>query len=83
MNDNFGKYWQSSSMNHTIMVSIIEPGYTYDGKTFIEKDEGYNHWKYTATWIGGVYQSIEEFKENLDYIKDIYNIYLKHYKEDN
>lgn len=86
MNENFGNYWKQPTTINRIMVQLIQPGVTYDGKTFIEELETKIRWRYGATWIGGVYNSIEEFKENLNYIKNIYNVYLnsyKKYKEEN
>lgn len=81
MNENFGKYWQLSSARSVIEIAILNPGFTYDDKTFVIDPDPITQIRYGATWISGVYNSIEDFKENLDYIENLYNIYLKYYKK--
>ena len=81
MNENFGKYWQLSSSHNIIEIAILNPGFTYDGETFVGNFNPVIQARYGATWVGGIYNSIEDFKNNLDYIKELYNVYLDNYKK--
>ena len=86
MDDNFGKYWKTPSMIDTISLTFIIPGITYDGKTFIQEPNTEIRWRYGTSYITGIYHSINKFKENLNEMEDIYNVYLNHwknYKEEN
>lgn len=60
------------------------PGYKFNEQEFKQETDIKLLCKYEILWLGGSrYYSFEDFYKSLDFINDLYNIYLKYYKEEN
>ena len=84
LNDFYGKSWKQD--NHWISLAVRRPipGYKFNEQEFKKETNIKLLCKYETLWLGGSrYYSFEDFYKSLGYINDLYDTYLKYYKEEN
>ena len=84
LNDFYGQSWKQNNYWISLAIRRPIPGYKFNEQEF-KKETDIKLWcKYEILWLGGSrYYSFEDFYKSLDYINDLYDTYLKYYKEEN
>ena len=84
LNDFYGQSWKQNNYWISLAIRRPIPGYKFNEQEFKKETDIKLLCKYEILWLGGSrYYSFEDFYKSLDYINDLYDIYLKYYKEEN
>lgn len=84
LNDFYGQSWKQNNYWISLAIRRPIPGYKFNEQEFKKETDIKLLCKYEILWLGGSrYYSFEDFYKSLDYINDLYNTYLKYYKEEN
>ena len=84
LNDFYGQSWKQNNYWISLAIRRPIPGYKFNEQEFKKETDIKLLCKYEILWLGGSrYYSFEDFYKSLDYINDLYDTYLKYYKEDN
>lgn len=84
LNDFYGQSWKQNNYWISLAIRRPIPGYKFNEQEFKKETNIKLLCKYEILWLGGSrYYSFEDFYKSLDYINDLYDTYLKYYKEEN
>ena len=84
LNDFYGQSWKQNNYWISLAIRRPIPGYKFNEQEFKKETDIKLLCKYEILWLGGSrYYSFEDFYKSLDYINDLYDTYLKYYKEEN
>lgn len=84
LNDFYGQSWKQNNYWISLAIRRPIPGYKFNEQEFKKETDIKLLCKYEILWLGGSrYSSFEDFYKSLDYINDLYDTYLKYYKEEN
>ena len=84
LNDFYGQSWKQNNYWISLAIRRPVPGYKFNEQEFKKETDIKLLCKYEILWLGGSrYYSFEDFYKSLDYINDLYDTYLKYYKEEN
>ena len=84
LNDFYGQSWKQNNYWISLAVHRPIPGYKFNEQEFKKETNIKLLCKYEILWLGGSrYYSFEDFYKSIDYINDLYDTYLKYYKEEN
>ena len=84
LNDFYGQSWKQNNYWISLAIRRPIPGYKFNEQEFKKETDIKLLCKYEILWLGGArYYSFEDFYKSLDYINDLYDTYLKYYKEEN
>ena len=84
LNDFYGQSWKQNNYWISLAIRRPIPGYKFNKQEFKKETDIKLLCKYEILWLGGSrYYSFEDFYKSLDYINDLYDTYLKYYKEEN
>ena len=84
LNDFYGQSWKQNNYWVSLAIRRPIPGYKFNEQEFKKETDIKLLCKYEILWLGGSrYYSFEDFYKSLDYINDLYDTYLKYYKEEN
>ena len=84
LNDFYGQSWKQNNYWISLTIRRPIPGYKFNEQEFKKETDIKLLCKYEILWLGGSrYYSFEDFYKSLDYINDLYDTYLKYYKEEN
>lgn len=84
LNDFYGQSWKQNNYWISLAIRRPIPGYKFNEQEFKKETDIKLLCKYEILWLGGSrYYPFEDFYKSLDYINDLYDTYLKYYKEEN